>query len=40
MVGKMVDAMVEKRVYSKDIYLVEQRAMTMVVSMAAHLAGK
>jgi hypothetical protein len=39
MVGKMVDAMVEKRVYSKDIQLVEQMVSSSVVAKAACLAA-
>jgi hypothetical protein len=39
MVGKMVDAMVQKRVYSKDIQLVEQMVSSSVVAKAVCLAA-
>ena len=38
MVGKLVDAMVEKRVYSKDRQLVEQMVSSSVVAKAECLA--
>ena len=39
MAGKMVDAMVEKRVYSKDRQLVEQMVSSSVVVKAVWLAA-
>ena len=39
MVGKMVDAMVEKTVYLKDIQLVEQMVSSSVVAKAVCLAA-